>query len=94
MSKKKYSVKQRYKYHLNRMFDQNASASARVYSRHWIDGYNDPFPNGNFQAVCTEIDYKRKKGRKIIKEEAPMLFGYKNGLSAQLEEINKSVKRQ
>ncbi|MDE7215817.1 MAG: hypothetical protein K2O08_03320 [Clostridia bacterium] len=81
--RKKFAVSRRYAYHNKRLNDRNISENKRIYSKQWIDGYNDPYVKTNYDAVCDEI--QRSKG-KISRNYSIVLNGYKNGLKARLKE--------
>ena len=83
MSKRrKYSVAERVNYHENRATSSAVSDNQRYYSKHWLDGYNDPWAENNYRAICSEI--KRSRGH-MTKSDAVVYYGYKNGLKARLE---------
>lgn len=84
---KKYSVTDRLRFHQARVNNPQVSENKRWYSRNWLEGYHDWHAKNNYSAVCSEIEYKKRN--KCLKESAPGLFGYKNGLAAQLSEKNK-----
>ena len=80
--RRKYSVAERVNYHENRATSSAVSDNQRYYSKHWLDGYNDPWAENNYRAICSEI--KRSRGH-MTKSDAVVYYGYKNGLKARLE---------
>lgn len=82
MAKRKYSVSSRVAYHRARANSSKTSVRKKAYSLNWLDGYTDRYARDNYAAVCSEIS--RKKG-KLTRNERAMLYGYRNGLKAQLE---------
>lgn len=80
--RKKYSVAERVSYHENRAESSAVSDNQRYYSRHWLDGYNDPHAENNYRAINAEI--KRNKPY-MNRSDAVVYYGYRNGLKAQLE---------
>ena len=80
--RRKYSVAERVNYHENRATSSAVSDNQRYYSKHWLDGYNDPWAENNYRAICSEI--KRSRGH-MTKTDAVVYYGYKNGLKARLE---------
>lgn len=86
-AKKSYSFDEKVKYHQKRLEDPKVSDNKKCYSRNWLDGFQDRFARNNYSAVCTEIKYK--EGR-VPKEYLIPLYGYKNGIKANLEIITTS----
>ena len=82
MAKKRYSVQARAAYHEKRMNDSKVSKKKRDYSRFWIDGYNNKYARDNYAAVNQEI--RMKKGR-MSSTDRVILYGWRNGMKAQLE---------
>lgn len=82
MAKRKYSVSSRVAYHRARANSSKTSVRKKAYSLNWLDGYTDTHARNNYAAVCSEIS--RKKGH-MTRNERVMLYGYRNGLKAQLE---------
>lgn len=80
--RRKYSVAERVNYHKKRASSSAVSDNQRYYSRHWLDGYNDPHAENNFRAISAEI--KRKRGH-MTKSAAVVYYGYRNGLKARLD---------
>ena len=80
--RKQYSPAARANYHKRRMNNSAVSEGKRVYSKNWVEGFTDSHAKTNYNAVLTEIS--AKKGR-MSKDYAAVLYGYKNGLKAQLE---------
>ena len=80
--RRKYSVAERVNYHENRATSSAVSDNQRYYPKHWLDGYNDPWAENNYRAICSEI--KRSRGH-MTKSDAVVYYGYKNGLKARLE---------
>ena len=80
--RRKYSVAERVNYHENRATSSAVSDNQRYYSKHWLDGYNDPWAENNYRAICSEI--KRSRGH-MKKSDAVVYNVYKNGLKARLE---------
>ena len=80
--RRKYSVAERVNYHKKRASSSAVSDNQRYYSRHWLDGYNDPHAENNFRAISAEI--KRERGH-MTKSDAVVYYGYRNGLNARLD---------
>ena len=85
MAKKKFSFCDKVEYHKARLANPNVSENKKCYSRNWLDGCNDRFAKNNYSAVCKEIEYK--KGL-VPKDYLISLYGYKNGLKANLDKNN------
>lgn len=80
-TKTKYSAAEIAAYHKKRLEDPNVSENQKCYSRNWLDGFNDRFARNNYSAVCTELKYKKGK---VPREYLIPLFGYRNGIKANL----------
>ena len=80
--RRKYSVAERVNYNKKRASSSAVSDNQRYYSRHWLDGYNDPHAENNFRAISAEI--KRERGH-MTKAVAVVYYGYRNGLKARLD---------
>ena len=82
--RRKYSVAERVNYHKKRASSSAVSDNQRYYSRHWLDGYNDPHAENNFRAISAEIKRERERGH-MTKSAAVVYYGYRNGLKARLD---------
>lgn len=83
MAKKRYSIKDRAAYHKSRVDDSHLSDNKRLYSRQWLDGFTDKHPRENYDACRAEI--RKRKVTALSNGEKSLLFGYRNGLKAQLD---------
>lgn len=79
--KKIFTLEQKIDYHTRR---QN-------YSKEWLDGVNEEYKNlkPNYSAICREIENRKRDGA-LKGDIVPLLFGYRNGLKASLDETEKS----
>ena len=84
MARKRYSIKDRAAYHKSRMDDSTISVNKRSYSRQWMDGFTDKHPRENYLAVRDEIRFEKSRGP-MSKDKKLLLYGYRNGLKAQLD---------
>ena len=86
MARKKYSTKQKLNYHSNRLKRSNVSENKKTYSRHWLEGYNDPHYKFNLSGAKSELKGRRKNKVPFSTYDI-MLLGYKNGLVERNKEI-------
>ena len=84
MARKRYSIKDRAAYHKSRMTAEGIGGYKQYYSLRWIEGFTDKRPRENYQAVCANIRAKKSRGP-MSKDEKVILYGYRNGLKAQLD---------
>lgn len=79
MKKKQYSSKEKVKYHENRV-RANVSVNKRIYSKNWLEGFNDPAFKHNLSAAESEIR-ARKRNHAPFNEYDIGLRAYRNGLA-------------
>lgn len=78
MKQKKYSVEEKKKYHESRSRNSFISDSKRLYSRSWLLGYDNAFPNYNYNAVRQEY-LTKKNNKQLSLYNRVELSGFMNG---------------
>lgn len=84
MARKRYSIKDRAAYHKSRMNAEGIGGYKQYYSLRWIEGFTDKRPRENYLAVRDEIRFEKRRGP-MSKDKKVVLYGYRNGLKAQLD---------
>lgn len=97
---RKYSLAEKAKYHKNRLQSPKATENQKVYSRNWLDGFNDEHVNDNFQAIKKELNQRkvyvlakeseiadiRSELRTVKSVNKTVYGGYINGAKARLNQ--------
>lgn len=79
LSKVRYSTTQKIEYHANRLKNSRISDDKKVYSRNWLEGYNDPHYKFNLGGAKSELSARRKNKVPFSNYDIGLL-GYENGL--------------
>jgi len=82
--KQKYSSLQKKYYHESRL-KKNIKETKKLYSKNWLDGFNDDHVSDNLIAVKDEIARAKKNKISSKSNYYICLIGYKNGLLARLK---------
>lgn len=84
MAKKKYDIREKVAYHEKRVGNPRVSDGKKLYSKQWLSGYHDKYPEVNYCGACHELNF-RKKDKGTPRNYKIMLTAYRNGLKAQLD---------
>ena len=81
-----HSIKSRVAYHTARSSCANLSEGKRLYSKNWIEGYNDPRPQSSYSWASHMLSGKVRLSR----EQVIACRGFRAGIKAQLQKNNRS----
>ena len=93
MNTKIFSIEEKFKYHKLRSSKSNKNVTDvdKAYSSAWCDGFLDVHPGDNLIAVKGEIKRIEKANFDLKYKSLKLadLYGYRNGLIAQLSNVKR-----